>query len=235
MEGISPRFTRNIRQYYVVIQDNVENIDVNAIPEDSKSNVQIIGNTNIQIGENRIVITVTAENGSAREYYINVTKTENIELANANLENLAIENASLIPEFSPDVTEYRVTIEEDVQNLNILAVPQIENAIVAITGNENLQPGENLISITVTAVNGTTSKVYNIVVVKGNVETETVDEDNEQDGNIEEPIENNQINIEKTNDEDKKKSNTKLLIAILIVLLIMGTIVIIFLKKLKKK
>lgn len=220
----------------MVIQDNIENIDVNAIPEDSKSSVQITGNTNIQIGENRIVITVTAENGSAREYYINVTKTENIQLANANLENLAIENTNLIPEFNPDVTEYKVTIEEDVQNLNILAVPQIENATVVITGNENLQPGENLISITVTAINGTTSKVYNIVAVKGNIEIETVDEDNEQDGNIEEPIENNQINIENTNDEDKKKSNIKLIIVILIIiLLLIGTIVIIFLKKLKKK
>ena len=56
-----------------------------------------------------------------------------------------------MPEFRADITEYTAEVGSDVDTLNILAVPQIEGAIVTIEGNENLSIGENVITVLVTA------------------------------------------------------------------------------------
>lgn len=185
IEGISPAFNKNKTQYYITVPNEILNINVTAVPEDSKSNVQISGNKNIPEGNSRVIILVTAENGNKKEYFINVIKTNNSELANSNLENLAIENIMLIPEFNTDVTDYTAEISSEITQLNILAVPQNVNAQVRIVGNENLQIGENVITITVLAQDGQTSKIYNIVVNKSEdtLKNEAIDE-NEQENDI---------------------------------------------------
>ena len=165
-EGLSPSFNKNTTLYTIIIGSEVENIDVLATPEDAKSSLTITGNNNLQIGVNKIEITVTAQNGNKKIYTINATKTENPELANANLENLAIENVLLTPEFSQDVTEYIAEVGNDVENLNVLAIPQREAAIVTIEGHENLQFGENFVTITVQAEDGITTKIYTVNVHK---------------------------------------------------------------------
>ena len=168
IEGISPAFNKNTTEYFLVVDEKVNNINVSATPEDSKSNISISGNENLQLGSNKIVITVTAQNGSKKEYVINITKTENLENANANLENLAIENSTLVPEFSPDITEYTVEVGSEIETLNILAFPQIEEAKVTIDKPEKLNFGENNIEITVLAKDEITKKVYTINVNKKN-------------------------------------------------------------------
>ena len=56
-----------------------------------------------------------------------------------------------MPEFRTDITEYTAEVGSNIDTLNILAVPQIEGAIVTIEGNENLRVGENVITVLVTA------------------------------------------------------------------------------------
>ena len=193
VEGISPRFNSRTTQYYLTITEDVNNIEVIAEPEDTKASVQVIGNTNIPLGSSQIRIIVTAENGNRKEYYISVSKTNDIELANANLENLAIEDVTLVPEFSPDITDYTAEVFGDIDSLNILAVPQKENAQVLIEGNENLQYGENLISVIVNAEDGISSKVYNITVVKTEGILSDTNEDTELQNteNVDNAVENN--------------------------------------------
>jgi len=65
------------------------------------------------------------------------------------LKSLEIEGLTLSPEFKTNVYEYRVIVKKDVSELVINAVPFIEGATVTIAGNENLQEGENLITIVV--------------------------------------------------------------------------------------
>lgn len=140
VEGLSPAFQKTVTRYNLVVGEEIEQISVNAIPEDSKANVNITGNTNLKIGTNEIKIVVTAQDKkTTKNYIIEVTKTKNPELANANLENLAIENVTLDPEFSPDITNYNAIIGSDVEKLNILAIPQIEGANVEIIGADNIQ------------------------------------------------------------------------------------------------
>lgn len=140
VEGLSPAFQKTITRYNLIVGNDIEQIVVNAIPEDSNAKVGVTGNTNLKAGVNEIRIAVTAPDGkTTKTYMIEVTKTENPDLANAKLENLAIENVTLEPEFNPDITNYNAIIGSDVENIHILAIPQIEGASVEIVGADNIQ------------------------------------------------------------------------------------------------
>jgi hypothetical protein len=176
IEGLSPAFQKTITQYNIIVGNDVNQISINAIAEDSNAKVAITGNTNLKTGVNQIKIVVTAQDGkTTKTYNIEATKTENPDLANANLENLAIENVTLEPEFSQDITQYNAIIGSDVDSIHILAVPQIEGATVEITGADNIQFGDNLIKIKVTAKDGVTDKEYSISLYKTTVEEENED------------------------------------------------------------
>lgn len=173
IEGLTPAFNKNTTNYNIVVSDSIDNISINAIPEDTNAKVDITGNTNLKTGLNKITIKVTApDNKTTKTYTINATKTNNPDLANANLENLAIENVTLNPEFNENILEYNAEVGSTIDMLNILAVPKIQDATVSIQGNDNLQFGENVITITVVAKDGITTRDYVVKVYKKTVEEE---------------------------------------------------------------
>lgn len=57
-----------------------------------------------------------------------------------------------------------MTITERIENLEVIAETENENAKFEITGNIGLQEGENIIKITVTAEDGVTVREYKINV-----------------------------------------------------------------------
>lgn len=172
-EGIVPSFDKDVYEYYLTINNEINDIEVLAISENSNATIEITGNTDLKEGLNLITIKVISEDKTqSKVYTVQVTKTANIELANTNLETLAIENILLNPPFDITVTHYNIEVSNDTTNLNILAVPENESATVQITGKDNLQEGNNLIEVTVTAQNGFSKKVYEISAYKRNLEEE---------------------------------------------------------------
>ena len=83
----------------------------------------------------------------------------------ASLAELTVSPGELSPEFSEDVTSYDVTVGTDVDRLAINAVAAGEGASVSVSGNDALNMGENAVSITVKAQDGTQT-VYNLKVTK---------------------------------------------------------------------
>lgn len=81
------------------------------------------------------------------------------------LSSLTVEQYSLEPEFSPDITEYSLTVGGDVEKLDIGAIAEDTNATIEITGNTGLLIGENTINVKVTAEDGTV-RTYTINVTK---------------------------------------------------------------------
>lgn len=90
------------------------------------------------------------------------------------LDELKIENYELTPEFSKDIYEYKVNIDEDIEKLNMEPISNDKDITIEVKGNENLKIGDNLITITLKK-DGVEEKVYNITVTKKeNVKEETV-------------------------------------------------------------
>ncbi len=165
-EGISPQFETNVTEYYITLDTSVDTLDVEAIPENPNAKVEISGSGKMILGKNTITIKVTSEDGTqSKTYIIYVTKTDNIEKANANLETLAIRQGTLNPEFSDSqFTEYRVEIDNNIENIDLLAIPQNQNAKVEIKKDDVMKIGDNKIYINVTAEDGITNKKYQVTV-----------------------------------------------------------------------
>ena len=127
-EGMTPEFSPDITQYYFLTED-VSALEVIAIPENANAKVSITGNTSFKEGLNSITIEVTSQDTTTKtQYTIFVTKTKDLEKANANLETLAIENVTLEPEFINDIYQYHAIVSNTTENLNILAIPEKQNA-----------------------------------------------------------------------------------------------------------
>ena len=95
-------------------------------------------------------VTVTGEAAAAR---------------GALLSDLQISPGVLSPAFSPDTENYTATVGGDVETVTVSAPAADEGASVAVSGNENLQLGENEIVCTVTSADGQT-RTYRIMVTK---------------------------------------------------------------------
>ena len=172
-EGMVPDFNNNTYDYYITVKNDIKDIEVLAIAENKNSKIQIEGNSNLKEGLNLIKVQVTSpDKTSSSTYLINVTKTNDLESANTNLETLAIENYLLYPAFDNTVTNYNVEVGNDTEQINLLTIPEDENATVEINKEDILKGGNNLIKITVTARNTYTKKEYLINVYKRDSEEE---------------------------------------------------------------
>lgn len=172
-EGIIPTFDPNIYEYYFVTDKDINKFEITAIPQNKNASVSIKGNEDLKKGLNTITVKVTSENKSnTKNYKVYVTKTNDLEKANTNLETLAIRQGTLEPEFTANVTGYNIEIGNDTQTIDILAIPENVNAKVQIDGNGNMQIGDNKIVVTVIAEDGVTKRKYNINVHRRNAQEE---------------------------------------------------------------
>lgn len=91
------------------------------------------------------------------------------------LTSLEIEGITLSPKFDPEVFEYRVIVKEDISKLKINALSDIEGAVVSIAGNDNLQEGENLITIVVYNAQNEAQATYQITTNKTTIDLSPTD------------------------------------------------------------
>ncbi len=73
---ISPAFATTVREYEVTVPYESEMIVVSALTEDENAVVGVNGSTGLKVGRNTVVVTVTAENGTEKRYYLYVTRQE---------------------------------------------------------------------------------------------------------------------------------------------------------------
>ena len=237
IEGIVPTFDKNVKQYYLNIQNTINNIDVLAVAENPKSSIEITGNTNLKDGLNVISIKVVSEDKTQENIYnINVTKTANLDTANTNLETLAIENVLLNPPFDNTITHYDIEISNSTTQLNILAVPENENASTSISGNNDLKEGNNQIVISVTASNGFTKKDFIINAYKRNAQEEEqfINEQEMQQEKLEEAYEIEQtFKVEENISEEANNNKWYIIGGIIVTIIVISIIGIIYFKKKK--
>lgn len=164
---IIPNFSSDVTEYTLDVTSEVNELTIKAEPEDSKATVTIKGEKELKEGENTVIISVDAEDGTTKLYEIKVTKKDKTVFG---LTSLKIKDANI--EFKPDVYNYSINIKSDVDILEIQAVASEEDATVEITGNEELKEGENIITIIVSSKDGEKKATYQIKATKETVEEE---------------------------------------------------------------
>ena len=72
-------FNKDILTYNITVDSNTKKLDIKVVLNDSNATYEIIGNNNFKPGLNKVLIAVTAEDGSIKEYTINVKKEKEKE------------------------------------------------------------------------------------------------------------------------------------------------------------
>lgn len=155
-------FDKNNLNYNVTVEYEIEKLTINATPEDSKAKVTYQKENTLKVGENKITITVEAENKSTKNYTITVTrKEEGKKLSNvSSLSSLYIDGKQIT--LNENQTEY--TYQTTQTAANVKATPTDPNANITIIGNNSIKDG-SIIQVIVTAEDQSTT-IYKIKIEK---------------------------------------------------------------------
>lgn len=234
---LSPAFNRSQTSYilsfpYDFDYKTLEKISINAVKEDTKEKIEGTGVKEVKVGTNVYNLVVTAENGETRTYAIKLIKPEISEDKNMRLATLKLSyidesgktvELPLDKAFNAETFEYSLNVESIVKSIKIdTTLPEGSEGIkVSVSGNEDLQDGENVITITLVNEHDDTENpkktIYTIKVNKAPAVTaETA---------IMQPA-------EKT---PEKKVNFKLIIGIILGIILLLIIILIILLIVSKK
>lgn len=155
------------------VEDNIdysttkEKIIINVTTNDEKAKYEIKNNSTLEIGENKISIEVTAEDGTTKTYNINV-KRDKILSSDTGIKVIINEEEV---NFSDNKATVYVSATET--NLKIDYTLNDENAKVEMDKIEELKTGDNELKIKVIAEDGT-EKEYEIIIHKYTKSEETI-------------------------------------------------------------
>lgn len=182
--GINPKeydfsgFKKDQTEYSVEVPNEIKTVEIYAEATDSKAQVTGTGDIELNEGANEAKIEVIAQDGTKKNYTITITRkvsevaTTSLTDTKFGLSDLSITGQTISPTFKNTVYSYTVGLREDLSNLDIKATATDSDAKIEIVGNENLQQGENTITIMVKNEKTNQTATYQITVNK-NVVSET--------------------------------------------------------------
>ena len=162
-----PQFNENTTAYIVSVPSNVTSVNINATAKSSKATISGIGNITLTGNSTIAKVVVKSESGNTLTYTIKINKKENVNYlsSDATLKHLSLEGYSLNPTFNKDTLRYNVSIPYEKTAIDVSAIANNENALVTVSGNQNLKVGSNEVRIDVLAENGN-SKTYIVNVTR---------------------------------------------------------------------
>lgn len=152
-------FNKEILSYEIIIEKDEKTLDVKYETESSKATATIQNNENIDVTK-PIIVKVTAEDGTFKEYTITIKYRE--ISSNKNIKNIIIDSYDF--KFEQAKFEYDLVINSSETDLTINVELEDEKATYEINGNDNLENG-SVITITVKAEDESTTS-YKINIIK---------------------------------------------------------------------
>lgn len=172
---IEPEFDRQNVEYKMKLKDyNYKKITITAEPEDEKAKVEGIGEIELKEGINNVRVVVTAENGAVQLYNFAVEipysqselKINKLEIYGISVKTGENDKENLLHNFSSDVYNYSIEVENEITSLKISATSE-DNTYISVKGEKDLEVGENKIIISVIDKNDERKNTtYEISVLK---------------------------------------------------------------------
>ena len=129
------------------------------------------------VGETKILVTVTAENGDTKKYEITVTR-ESTASSDAKLSALSLSGIDI--EFDADTMAYTASVGSDVESTTIMATKPLGAKMAIMPADSDadmeghqvaLTPGNNTVTVTVTAEDGSATMTYTVTIGVGSDDT----------------------------------------------------------------
>lgn len=166
-------FHKDTYQYELEVDGIIDHIIIDAKTEDSKANVDGLGEYELEIGENTITLDVSAEDGTTNTYIINIKRKDN----NANLSSLTIPGIDFT--FNTDILEYTLEVPHEVEKIEVLATPESEFAKIEGAEEYLLENEQTIIEVIIKAEDNT-EKTYKLTIKKEKVKNEQKQEENKK-------------------------------------------------------
>ena len=164
-EGImSPVFDKETEEYTIYIPDDKTSVTLDYKPEDESSTVEVIGNENMTLEENSVIVRVTSTSGKVRDYNLKVIR-EDAALFSNRLLSLSVNRGSLAPKFDPDINEYTVTVTNSTEEIVVSAIRESVESTVIGTGTHKLVVGRNVIQVLVISKDNK-QRIYTLIVYR---------------------------------------------------------------------
>ncbi len=166
---------KTVAPYTFDVDNTVDMTDIVVVPTSAKATVtcdkavasaeKTFPSGKLDVGENKFVFTVTAEDTNFKQNYeVIINKAAAPKSNNADLSALDIAGVTLTPAFAADTLSYTASVENAVDTVTVTATAADSKATVAGAGAKTLAVGDNAIEVVVTAEDGTTTKTYTITV-----------------------------------------------------------------------
>ncbi len=156
-------------EYSIEVPYDVTELELDWEKSHSGASVSVSGNS-LSVGSNTVTLTVTAEDGTVRRYYLYVTRGQDPNYkpgSDASLSALSVSGGQLSPSFHPDVTEYVVYLPYEAVEFYASGTARDSKAIgVKQSDRRILALGENVLRVICTAEDGTTTKEYRITAIR---------------------------------------------------------------------
>lgn len=157
--------TITVKEKYVPpVENNNQNTNTGT-NTDTNTNTGANNNTNTGTNTNTNVNTNTNTNSGTNNNVSNNNTVTTTKSSNTFLSKLQVNVEGLTPNFNKNKYSYTLTLEPNVNSIDVTALAEDSKSKVAIYGNTELKEGDNTISIVVTAQNGA-QKTYTIIATK---------------------------------------------------------------------
>jgi tRNA threonylcarbamoyladenosine modification (KEOPS) complex Pcc1 subunit len=159
--ALTPAFDAAVTDYAVTVGNAVTSINIAGIARHPSASVAgNVANKTLPVGATVVNVTVTAEDETVRTYKVTVRRLSN----DATLSSLTVSTGSISPTFNPVTKDYAVTVANSVTSIGVTGIANHPGAGVAgNVANKSLTAGVNVVSIVVTAEDGT-SLTYKVTV-----------------------------------------------------------------------
>ena len=163
-------FSPDTTAYAASVAHEVASTTVTAAASHSAAVVTMAPGSEVSLAEgaNAITVTVVAEDGTTtRTYTVTVTRAAAPLSEDASLRTLSLSGVD-IGAFSPDSTAYAASVAHEVTSTTVTATASHSAATVSIEpGSEvSLAEGANVITVTVVAEDGSTTRSYRVTVTR---------------------------------------------------------------------
>ena len=159
---MSPDFDKTVTTYNVDVPYEEESLVLNVALESDASTYTVLNNQ-LEVGYNKVIVAVTAADGSIKNYVLNVTRHE---IVSALLEDIEIKNYDLNPLFNSHIMNYTLLVDNETTSLDLKPITLDKKATYKVTGNSDFVVGNNTIEIEVTSSNGVDKETYTINVTR---------------------------------------------------------------------
>lgn len=157
---LSPSFSSNVTSYTIKVPKDATTVKLEGEASQSSATVEGLGNITLTGDTTTAKVKVTAKDGTTKTYTVKFEKekeTENtvVKDSDATLKSLSVSGYTLSPTFNSATNTYSMNVKNSVTGLKVSAIPTSSTSTVSITGNTGWKEGINVISIKVTAEDGT--------------------------------------------------------------------------------